>query len=219
MKYARRIMITFLATILMIHSQIVNAASIGSEANIEFLKGDGPTEPVDPEDPSKPMEPEEPEVTGSLAIIYLSSFNFGSGKTSPETELYDIQTEQPNIQIVDLRGTNTGWALDASVSGFTNAAGKASLPGAVIHIKGGRLNSAVSPAYAPTVSSDVKLTTDNSPNRILTADSGKGAGLWIDRLYPENEGDPSLTQLEIPAGAITLGSHTAQITWTLSDTP
>ncbi|MCC8023011.1 MAG: WxL domain-containing protein [Clostridiales bacterium] len=189
-----------------------------SDATVSFTEGTGPTSPVDPENPDEDKDGGEP-VYGSLAIVYASDFAFGSGVISSKPMYYDIVTPQPNVQVVDLRGTLSGWELDASVSAFANEAGQPSLPGAVIHIQDGRLNSTSDDSYAPDVHTQIALKTDGSTARILTAQPGKGGGLWVERFYPDGTAQDALVQLEIPAGAAELGAHTATITWTLSNTP
>jgi len=188
-----------------------------SEASIEITAGTGPTYPVNPEDPSEDLTDETP-VSGSLAILMVSDFNFGAVATATITEKHNTTTFQPNIQVVDLRGTGTGWSVSASVSGFTNG-GTPSLSGAVIHIYNGRPTSLVSAQYAPIPIENSALTADNSPVKVITAPNGTGMGLWVMRWYPSSEETTPYVQLEIPAGTATLGTHTATINWSLSDTP
>ena len=61
---------------------------------------------------------------------------------------------------------------------------------------------------------------------MVTAQENTGLGTWLNRWFPtldENrtfdmETNDNVT-LEIPAGVATAGTHTATITWTLTDAP
>lgn len=198
------------------------AQNTTTETEIEFSPGTGPTTSVDPENPGND-EDIAPPVSGSLAIVSISDFNFGNMPVTAETGLYDITTVKPNIQVVDLRGSGTGWKVTAAVSNFTSGVSidtddNTSLPGAVIHIYEGRPNS-LSAAPPPVQRKDLVLTTDNKPFPVITAADGAGAGLWVMRWYPDTGGADAFIQLEVPAGVATVGTHTATINWTLSDTP
>lgn len=188
-----------------------------TQVTIEIKAGTGPTHPVNPEDPGENLVG-EPQVTGSLVILSVSHFNFGTITATGTTQKHNITTYQPNIQVVDLRGTGTGWSVSATASGFISN-GSSSLPGAVIRIAGARPNSQVSSSYAPTQIANVALTTDNESVKVITAPDGHGMGLWVMRWYPSDEEPAAYITLEIPAGVATLGNHTATINWTLKDTP
>lgn len=217
MKKIRKLIIYLLAVCLVFpaHTRAF-AQTPTTEAQVEITAGTGPTYPVNPEDPGTDIDT-EPSVTGSLAIVSISDFNFGSIAVTGGGGLYNITTNQPNVQVVDLRGSGSGWSLSASVTGFTSG-GSASLPGARIHIYNGRPNSVVSGAYAPAQITDLALTTDNTQAKLISAAAGTGMGLWVMRWYPAAAGTAYI-QLDIPAGTATVGTHTATINWTLSDTP
>lgn len=190
-----------------------------TKARIEFTEGEGPTYPVNPEDPGTDITTES-SVEGSLAIVTVSDFNFGSIRVTGGTGLFNITTVQPNIQVVDLRGTGSGWSVNASVTGFTSGTPAVpSLPGARIHIYNGRPNSVASLTYAPTQLTNRVLPTDSTEVKVITAAAGTGTGLWVMRWYPPAAETTAYVQLEVPAGAATLGTHTATINWTLGNTP
>ena len=191
-----------------------------TSAQVVFTAGEGPTYPVDPENPGTDITT-EPTVAGSLAIVSVSNFDFGAIPVKTTDGLYDITTDKPNIQVVDLRGSGTGWKVSAGVSSFTSD-GSDSLPGASILINNGNPNSlSVSPA---PVQHSVELTTDGQAAPVITAAAGAGTGLWVMRWYPpaptgEQEPEGAYVQLSIPAGTATVGNHSATINWTLANTP
>lgn len=217
MKEKKRIAaVCLMAICVMLSSQSSVLADTTTEATITITAGTGPTLPVNPENPSIDIDDETP-VTGSLAILTVSNFNFGTITAAGVAGLYDITTYQPNIQVVDIRGAGTGWSVSASVTGFNNGT---TLPGASIHISGGRPNSLVSAIYAPTQIANVELTTDGATVKVITAPDGAGMGLWVMRWYPASEEEvTAYVKLEIPEGVATVGTHTATITWELTDTP
>lgn len=218
MKDKIKILVTCLLAVCFLFSDQFSAnAETTTEATIEITAGTGPTLPVNPEDPSKDLTG-EPSVTGSLAILTISNFNFGTITAESAAGLYNITTAQPNIQVVDLRGVGSGWSVSAAVTGFKSNDAP-SLPGASIHIYSGRPNSLVSASYAPSQTANVELTTDNTPVKVITAPGGTGMGLWVMRWYPSSGETTAYVQLEIPAGVAIVGTHTATINWTLKDTP
>lgn len=195
-----------------------SASAKSSAAEIIIEAGTGPTKPVDPENPGTEI-PGGTEVNGSFVILSVSDFNFDSISASGVTGLYDIKTVQPNIQILDLRGAGTGWSVTASMSSFTSG-GDPSLLGASIHIYDGRPNSTAPETFAPSQVAPVELSPA-SPVKVISAADGDGMGLWVMRWYPSMVGEDTTAyiQLEIPAGSARIGTHTAAITWSLSDGP
>lgn len=193
----------------------IYAQTSTTESQVEFTAGEGPTYPVDPDDPDTSVET-DPPVTGSLAIVSVSDFDFGVIPVNAMGGLYDIKTAKPNIQVVDLRGSGTGWEVTASLSEFTNGESE-SLQGAVIHIYSGAASS-LSNAPAPE-QQRLALTADGTPKNVITAYTGEGTGLWVMRWYPNADDSAAYVQLEIPPGVATRGKHTATINWVLEDTP
>lgn len=216
----RKWILYLFAVIILISAQFsVYAQTSGeSTAQVEFIAGTGPTYPVNPENPGESIETETP-VTGSLVLVSVSNFNFGSSlQISGNTAKYNITTFQPNIQVADLRGTRVGWSVTASLSGFTSGSAP-TLQGASIHISNVRPNSTVSTEYAPVQTADIELTSDNAAVKVITASEGNGSGHWVMRWYPPADQTNAYIQLEIPGGTATVGTHTASINWTLQDTP
>lgn len=204
-------------TFLLISLPINIYAQPNSQAEIEITAGIGPTIPVNPENPGENL-PDTEGVPGSLVIVNVTNFDFGTISVSQTTGTHNIITNEPHIQVVDLRGTHAGWSVSASVTPFKTSGGASSLPSAVIHITNGRPNSLISNLYAPSQVSNVKLTTDNATVKVITAPDGTGMGLWVMRWYPPS-GVNDYIKLEIPAGAATTGIHTATINWILSNIP
>lgn len=189
-----------------------------TEATVEFTYGEGPTLPVNPDNPEEDLV-DGNAITGSLAIVSVSDFNFGSIRVAGKTAFYDIVTGRPNIQVVDLRGSGTGWSVSAVVSRFKDSDEAFSLPGASIHVYDGRPNSLALTSSSPLQITGVELPADGSSVKVITAPERTPAGLWVMRWYPPTDSTDAYIKLEIPAGAATVGTHTAKINWVLSDTP
>lgn len=213
-KYLMIYLIAFALPILPLYgyASLPNAVT---EAQVEFEVGQGPTYPVDPDEPE--TEGNTGGSEGSFLIVSVSDFEFGKMTIGATTQWLDIQTLRPNIQVVDLRGTNAGWRVSAAVSRFEDASNNPSLPGAVIHIHNGTPKS-TSVSGEPVQIEDVELTADGESFPVITAAPGAGMGLWVMRWYPETEG-PAYVELEVPAGSATLGAHTANIDWVLENGP
>lgn len=189
------------------------AQNAKTDATVEFVEGTGPTYPVHPEDPD--TDGNEGPVGGSLAIVSVSDFYFGQIPVMASTQEYAIEPGLPNIQVVDLRGTATGWKVSASMTRFSDGTNP-TLPGATILIDNGRPNASLENLSDPPVQKNVKLTADTEPATILTAAPGAGTGLWVMRWYPPGA-ERAYVHLEIPAGSATRGNHSAEINWILAD--
>lgn len=202
----------YLLAFCMLYTAGPSASAKTSSASVKINPSNGPTRPVDPDTLADDLTKDE--VYGDLAILLVSDFNFGVIDVSTVAETYDIYSERPNIQIVDLRGTGKGWSVTATLSEFTDGTEAITLEGSEIYIRNGRPNSKVSMEYAPTPV-NATLSSDNEDIKIIDAPINTGMGLWVMRWYPENTQDDAYVQLYIPAGVARMGTHTATITWTL----
>lgn len=194
-----------------------------SKATIEFTPGTGAPEVVDPIDPTEPLDPIDPENPptgneGPLTLDYISNLAFGEHEVDSKTVVYLSETLKPFVQVTDRRGTGAGWNLTASISDFTDGA-KGTLPGTKLSLSNGEAVSA-SVLTEPT-SHGVELLTGGDAVNVVTAEEDAGLGTWVNRWLPTEE-DAELNDnvtLEVPAGAATVGEHTATLTWTLTDAP
>lgn len=202
-------------------------ASTGtSDATVEFIEGSGTTEPVDPENPSIPLDPTDSENptdpptgnVGPLSLDYVSSINFGINDISVNREIYESTSLKPFIQVTDRRGTGAGWVVTAQASEFT-ANGEPTLQGSVINFTNGEVLS-ISTSSAPNPISNISLHTGGDAAQVVFAPVNTGLGTWINRWFPSADSatNDNVT-LEVPAGAATIGNHSAVITWTLTDAP
>jgi len=221
------------AAVLFGFSTAVSAAS--SDADIQFIPGDGAPEVVDPEDPEvsfpdpedrddgDPTDPPTGE-TGPLTLDYVSSVTFGEHKVASETAVYETETLRPFIQVTDRRGTAEGWSVTAQAGNFEatteNEETKETLPGAVLTFTNGEVVS-TSRSKDPVPAAEVVLSTGGEAAQVVTAAVDTGMGKWINRWFPSEAGAESNDNvtLEIPGGAATQGAHTATVAWTLSDAP
>lgn len=180
-----------------------------------------------------------PGQTTPMRLSLLTAFDFGTIKISGNTEVYDAQLPTPNfttggeqerpnfVQVTDNRGNNAGWSLTAKISKqFTN--GTSTLTGSKLSLNNAWAEAQAPDlaAYTPTVSQGVVLTTDAS-SLIATAPLNKGMGTWnilygtLNPAEQATKGDArkSVT-LEIPGTVSkTEGAYTAEIDWTLNNTP
>lgn len=194
-------------------------------AKIQFEAGDaGTVKPVDPENPGTenpnpdPGGTPDPAPSGPLALNYASPLDFGTHKVSATTETYKSTTKTPYIQVTDLRGTAAGWNVTVKASHFKDLATDLdTLQGATFNLTGGEVLSASNNTDAPTTS-DLQIDTDGTEVTVLTAESGKGTGTWIERWKASGETNEKVT-LTVPAAKASTGQHETTLTWTLSDTP
>ena len=200
--------------------------SFESKATITFEQGDGAPTVLDPSDPTKPYTPGEndPEDdptgnTGPLTLDYVSSVHFGEQKIESKDMVYESTILRPFIQVTDRRGTGAGWQVTAQLSEF-NSEGNPTLPGAVLTFRNGTVISPCLLSDEPTPAEEIILYAGGPAAPVVTAEPQTGLGTWITRWFPTSESalNDSVT-LEIPAGAATIDTHSATITWTLSDAP
>lgn len=170
------------------------------------------TEPVDPDGITGN--------TGPLRIDIAPSFDFGVQKINPVSQTYPVipgenaQSETYKIlaQITDVRGTGSGWDLQARMSKvFEDVVGNHTLNGAVITLGTGTLlttleNESTTPGFVMA-----GFDLNNQFQSIMTADADEGLGPWATQL------DAAGTELTIPGGGYA-GSYEAEIEWVLSST-
>lgn len=210
--------------------QVIAATTTGeSTAKIEFTIPDDVPEVVDPEEPTTPYEPDPDDQTtpqdpptgqaGPLTLDYVSSIDFGAHPIPGSTAAFKSTILKPFIQVTDRRGTGAGWTVTAQVSAFEGTNSTPSLQGAKITFSNG---DAISPnnGTAPTVAGLIELVAGGDASEVVTAAPNTGMTTWITRWLANDLADVNdKVTLEVPGGDVTIGNHTATITWTLTDAP
>ena len=217
-------------------SQVTSAAVVGkpadSKATIQFKEGTdipGIVDPTDPEIPWVPVGPGDPidpptGEKGPLTLDHVSSVAFGEHEIEGTNAVYESTILRPFIQVSDRRGTGAGWNVTATVSEFETVVEdvtKSTLKGFKLNFSNGSVIS-TSNSLEPTPSNNVELIANGDAVNVVTAGVDAGLGTWVNRWFPTagaEEGLNDSVTLEVPAGAATLGAHTATVTWSLSDAP
>jgi len=228
------------ATLLLAPSSVFAEPVSGgiSDADINFTTGGtdaGAPTVVDPSDPSSgaafvpgasagdPTD-DPTEEAGPLTLDYVSSISFGSNEISGEGETYESDTLRPFIQVTDRRGTAEGWSVTAELANFTQTnettGPTETLNGAVLSFANGEVDTPDSISTPPTAEQPVTLAAGGDADLVINANADEGMGKWLNTWFPteESETNNSVT-LDVPGGAAQTGTHTAEITWTLSDAP
>jgi hypothetical protein len=150
---------------------------------------------------------------GRLTLDATPNFNFGTHTIDGSTIDFPAQAKG-TATIKDMRGTRAGYHLTAQLGAFSNG-GTASLTGAQIVLSKGSLSyggGGTAPA-APVAESSVRLIAGGAVMKALNAATSTGSGHWD---ISWNAADSVLT---VPVGEQVVGSHTAVITWALTDAP
>ncbi|RZI49395.1 WxL domain-containing protein [Lactococcus kimchii] len=209
----------------------------GSTAKVAFEKGNGPVSPVDPSNPETPVTPVDPNAPdgkpqpgtdGDLTIDFASSFDFGTHAIAQGTQTYYAASQKLSdgtardnyVQVTDLRGTAEGWSLNVKLGAFAGAAG--TLPGSTVKLDNGAIQSA-SANPADTSATTTVLTPGVVSGTILGATAGTGTGTNLLNFGSKDgvTNDDSSVSITVPnvADNVMAGSSTADLTWTLADTP
>lgn len=224
-----------LAISLIASSTTYAAGTANSEASVNFTAPEEPVAPVDPTDPSKPNT-ESPEENGNvtgqdgpLSLDYVSHIDFGDQEVSTTEKVYKSITTEPYIQVTDVSGTGNGWQITAQASTFTsNENNTETLPAASIQFNDGDTIS-TSTSESPKVEQTINLVTGGDAQEIVTAapriegesvNTAQGLGTWVTRwLASESDSSNENVTLTVPGSVASVGGHTAQISWTLSNGP
>ncbi|MBP1046742.1 WxL domain-containing protein [Enterococcus sp. BWM-S5] len=207
-----------------------------------------PTDPdsvVDPENPDGPgIDPETPGITpnpdiNNKGIIAVSDLDFGNiavGTTSAYASSIALvddagtatgETRGNIVSFGDVTGNYTGYTITGKLSSqFTN--GTTTLDGASITYTNPLLETSGTGTIAAAVPTSEVLSTDGGEKVFVSAAAGEGSGLWTLEFGQSasysgagagTDGDS--VQLQIPtsvASAMTLGTYTATVTWTMGAT-
>lgn len=190
-----------------------------SNATITFNAPDDSVDVLDPADPTKPLDPQPNKDkgktgdTGPLTLDYVTNLEFGTHDVSIAAKTYTAtNSTQPFTQVTDRRGTSTGWRLTVQAATFQSN-GQSTLPGASLTFENGTAVSNLTDLTEPTVSDSINVTTGGGAVTVTTANAGEGRGTWVTRWSKDD------VKLMIPQGTATEGTHTSQLTWTLSNAP
>ncbi len=195
-------------------------ATVANSKSTVTLKA--PTEPSGPNPPIvDPTDPTDP--TGQKGILTLdavSSFDFGTialdGKAVPTSSIVkkndkDVPYKQ-GLQVTDKRGTGAGWKVTVGLSDFKGENNHL-LKGATVEFPVGKLHTNNgNDDHSPT-SSAITLQVNGGAQTILTANKDTGMGSWYDEFE-----DPTTVKLNVPGGQYA-DNYTANLNWTLTDTP
>jgi hypothetical protein len=208
-------------------------------------------EVVPPEtDPEVEIDPEVPGTTGPLSIVKAVTMNFGSQVISNQDKTYSMiaetarlanpeeggPTEVPYVsfaQVQDTRGLNAGWNLQVSLSDFTSSTQNNVLTGAEIRFSDGRVKyEGSNQTNAPTTQGNHVLSPNAGALPIMTAESGKGAGVssvvWgnqaaLDTQFAAEGNNPvtnDAIKLFVPGEtAKDATTYQSTLTWELVSTP
>ncbi|AEU40102.1 Extracellular protein [Lactococcus cremoris subsp. cremoris A76] len=169
-----------------------------------------------------------------LTIVYASSFDFGSHPVSNKAEVYnaaaqklDDNTTRTNyVQVADNRGTFSGWNLKVQMTDFTTADsnlvanGHGTLTGATVTLGDAEIQGAGTANPADISSAITVLTPGVQSTTILGATAGHGSGnSLLDFGGKDGAKKDTAIKLSVPAGVAGAAKYTADLTWTLDDTP
>ncbi len=191
--------------------------SYNSNATITFNEPNDSVEILDPADPSQSLTPKPGEGktgdTGPLTLDYVTNLDFGTHAVSIAEQTYTATNDpQPFTQVTDRRGTSTGWTLTVQAASFRSG-GEDTLPGASLTFENGTAVSNLNGLNAPQVNNPINVTTGGNAVNVTVANVGQGRGTWVTRWSKDD------VKLTIPQGTATEGTHTSQLTWTLSNAP
>lgn len=209
-----------------------------SKATVQFeANQDNPTL-INPDNPQDSPGEETGAEAGPLSLDYVPSINFDKKIISATQKDYVAVRKEgdssPFVQVTDNRGTGAGWNLTASLSEFafidetTGETTHEKLKGAHITLLDGEIVTNGSQSNEPQNGSElledrnkegIELTSEKT--MIMKAEYDEGMGSWamvwkdsnMDTLDVEN------ILLTVPGGIAKKGNYTAEIEWTLENTP
>lgn len=146
---------------------------------------------------------------GFLTLDSVSPITFdkvdivaGNATAAPENDI--------TAYVTDLRGTHAGWSLSAELEGFTDGTAT-SLVGTTINLKAPKTKSIADSIIG--VDEEVLLTAGASSSRLANVEKGNGIGATTITWESGN------VELDVPEDQVTLGSHSANINWEMTNGP
>lgn len=159
--------------------------------------------------------------TGTLDLVAPANLTIPDLDYNPAGGVYGYSSVG-DITVTDGRGTGEGWSLSVSSSPLTEVGGKGlSFPaGSLTLYKPVSISTTGTTTNQPTITSVDYSSIDAAPFTIVTADVGKGLGVWNItmgdiELYAD-EYLPVIDKTTYPTGPT---PYQSTITWTLSNTP
>lgn len=227
--------------IITLGGNVVAEATDKQETNgkVNFKEDTSVVSPLDPTNPDIPVVPEKPikQNGGSLAIDYISEFNFGTQNISAKNEIYYAKLDRaksasdsdfrevPNwVQVTDKRGTNTGWNLSIKQEEqFTTGSDgdKKELKGAQITLKNGVVKTTTdNESGAPSGFGSPLVLIPGSTHTIMNAAVNTGMGTWLESFGDLSTGAQSI-ELFVPGVTEKVKDvpYVTTLTWTLNDVP
>lgn len=188
-------------------------------ADVEVLKSGG-IEPGKPEEPEEPIGPGTG--TGDFTINAVSNFKFGKIKMGAAGIAEVKDNEKLGIEIIDERGTGTGWNVQVSMTNFVSTIQgnqDTIVKGWELVIPQGQISSKLGDMQNPPTSRSVIINSANKNETILTADKNKGMGRYTSIFMDDKTKELNKSvRLAIPAYA-KIGQYKAELTWSLINGP
>ncbi|MFS7261421.1 WxL domain-containing protein [Carnobacterium divergens] len=215
--------IGFISAVTLLSTSSVFAAEVQegmTDLQAEFLAGTvTPPEATDPSDTSNPGTGND---AASLALMRIPKlFHFKSTAVATGTAAIPLGDTSPTYytEVEDVRGTHAGWNLTAKISNKLTSGSQGELPGASISMPGVSMNSVrgtvSNPTVTPTPNEAILLSNDSTPDLIVDAKDGQGAGAW-QALIPADQLQLKVADLaKVKVG----DDYAGKITWTLTAGP
>lgn len=207
------------------------------------LDPQNPTNPTDPTNPVNPVTPTDPDGTdpdgggdakdASLTIDYASSFDFGTHAIENKAATYTAAAQKLStgdtrtnyVQVTDNRGTFAGWNVKVKMTDFTTTDTKIpianrTLKGATVTLGDAAIQGAATSNPADKFVEITKLTPGTQSPTIIGASAGHGTGTsLLDFGGTDGATKDTAVKLSVPAGVAGAAKYTADLTWTLDNTP
>lgn len=144
-------------------------------------------------------------IAGELKLTQVPNLYFGTHAVSSTTSFNAI--DDSVMQVSDLRGSNAGWKVTLSLEEFPSG-----VNGVSISLNGG----AVTPDMAgtlPTINQTITVQAGGAEVDLTKAATNSGNGIWNTSWTAAN------TSIYVPSYSQLVGTHTANLVWTLTDAP
>lgn len=194
--------------------------------------GDGkdPQPPVDPEHPGDGNGNDNTGNKGDFTLDVVPNYDFGTQKLDGTAHTWNAlffdadkkavvegRNSNPYVQVTDIRPENTGWHVTVKIDDFKTADGKL-LSGTVLTLPKGTAKAAdeSNKSGDPAINGIEGVNGDDQV--LMSSEAGKGTGTWRDIMFDNKDDNQLPTTLFVP-GSASAGDYTANLTWTLADTP
>lgn len=145
---------------------------------------------------------------GTLSILSVPNFDFGTWEISPLNRTYSLQSDA-SVAIADLRGTTSGWTLTVRQEAQLKTQQNEVLEGAQILMKDG----SVTPNNSANIPSQIQLIPGNTVT-VMSASGNSGSNLIQATWQAKN------ISLTVPGSTSKFATqYTSTLTWTLAEVP